>query len=277
MAELSLPHNSNGITVHFSIPQIIYGKQARFKYRLVGHKEEYKELQGARSISFGPLPPGSYSLEIAPVSNNTNFNPVYSTLCIKIMRPWYTSWWAYLLWVTIFVVVVVTIYYIYIHRKTIESELSLQQEQCIQTEQKYMEATQQQREAEEERERVLRLLRQGIVSEDGLSPEDSKFINDCKECIAQNLRNPELSVDFIATELNMSHSALYKRVKAATGHSVVDLIIDTRLSRAIELIRSGANNMTEVAEYCGFNDLRSFRATFKSRMGMSPKQYAKEL
>ena len=162
-------------------------------------------------------------------------------------------------------------------RKNIESELSLQQEQRIQTEQKYMEATQQHREAEEERERVLRLLRQGIVSEDGLSPEDSKFINDCKECIVQNLRNPELSVDFIAAELNMSHSALYKRVKAVTDHSVVDLIIDTRLSRAIELIRSGANNMTEVAEYCGFNDLRSFRATFKSRMGMSPKQFAKEL
>lgn len=277
MAELSLPHNSNGITVHFSIPQIIYGKQARFKYRLVGHEEEYKELQNIRSVTFGPLPPGIFKLEIAPVSNSESINPVYSTLCIKIMRPWYTTWWAYLLWSTFFVIVVMTIYNIYRHRKTIESELSLQQEQRIQTEQKYMEATQQHREAEEERERVLRLLRQGIVSEDGLSPEDSKFINDCKECIVQNLRNPELSVDFIAAELNMSHSALYKRVKAVTDHSVVDLIIDTRLSRAIELIRSGANNMTEVAEYCGFNDLRSFRATFKSRMGMSPKQFAKEL
>jgi AraC-like DNA-binding protein len=193
------------------------------------------------------------------------------------MRPWYTTWWAFLLWIAIFVGVAATVYLIYRHRRTMESEISLQQEQRIQTEQKYKKAAQQQREAEEEHERVLRLLRQGIASEDGLSPEDTKFINDCKECIVQNLRNPELSVDYIAAKLNMSHSALYKRVKAITGHSVVDLVIDIRLSRAIELIRSGANNMTEVADSCGFNDLRSFRATFKSRMGMSPKQYAKEL
>lgn len=277
VAELSLPYNSSRITVRFSIPQIIYGKQARFKYRIVGHEEEYKELQGTRSVTFGPLPPGSFTLEIAPVSNNASFTPVCSTLRVNIMRPWYTTWWAWLLWVTIFVAVIVAVYIIYRNRKVMESELSLQQEQRIQTEQKYREATQQQREAEEERERVMRLLRQGIASEDGLSPEDSKFINDCKECVVQNLRSPELSVDYIAAKLNMSHSALYKRVKAITGHSVVDLIIDIRLSRAIELIRSGANNMTEVADSCGFNDLRSFRATFKSRMGMSPKQYAKEL
>lgn len=277
VAELSLPHNSSRITVRFSIPQIIYGKQARFKYRLVGSEEEYKELQGTRSVTFGPLPPGSFTLEIAPVSNNASFTPVCSTLRVNIMRPWYTTWWAFLLWIAIFVGVAATVYLIYRHRRTMESEISLQQEQRIQTEQKYKKAAQQQREAEEERERVLRLLRQGIASEDGLSPEDSKFINDCKECIVQNLLNPGLSVDYIAAKLNMSHSALYKRVKAITGHSVVDLVIDIRLSRAIELIRSGANNMTEVADSCGFNDLRSFRATFKSRMGMSPKQYAKEL
>ena len=275
-AELSLPHNSS-ITVHFSTPQIIYGKQARFKYRLVGHEEEYKELQGTRSVTFGSLPTGDYTLEVVPLSDSEEHNLACSTLRISIMPPWHTSWWACLLWTTILTGVALTIYHIYRHRKTMESELTLQQEQRVQTEQKYREATLQQREAEEERERVLRLLRQGIVSEDGLSPEDSKFINDCKECIVHNLRSPELSVDFIATKLNMSHSALYKRVKAITGHSVVDLIIDIRLSRAIELIRSGANNMTEVADSCGFNDLRSFRATFKSRMGMTPKQYAKEL
>jgi AraC-like DNA-binding protein len=275
--ELLLPHNSNRITVQFSIPQIIYGKQAVFKYRILGYEDEYKELQGSRNLTFGPLPPGVFTLEITPVSNNASIDAVCSTLSIKVMRPWYATWWAYLLWLAIFVAVAVTIYYIYRHRKTMESEISLQQEQRIQTEQKYKEAAQQQREAEEERERVLRLLRQGIASEDGLSPEDSKFINECKECISQNLRNPDLSVDFIASELNMSHSALYKRVKTITGHSVVDLIIDSRLSRAIELIRSGVGNMTEVADSCGFNDLRSFRATFKSRMGMSPKQYAKEL
>ena len=110
-----------------------------------------------------------------------------------------------------------------------------------------------------------------------VSKEDEQFLLRCREIIDSNLCNPELNVGFLASSLGMSHSALYKRVKAITDHSVVDLVVDYRIFRAVEMMRSGHTNVTSIAESVGFNDVRSFRAAFKSRMGVAPKQFMQSL
>ena len=110
----------------------------------------------------------------------------------------------------------------------------------------------------------------------GTSKEDQKFILRCKEIIDTNLCHEDFNVDFMATELNMSHSALYKKVKAITGKSVVEMIVAYRIFRAVELLRAGNTNITQVSEQCGFNDIRSFRAAFKARIGVSPKQFLQQ-
>lgn len=110
-----------------------------------------------------------------------------------------------------------------------------------------------------------------------ISKEDQKFILQCREIIDDNMHLEEFNVDFMAKKLCMSHSALYKKVKAITGKSVVDMIVSSRLFRAVEMFRSGETNMSTVAKRCGFCDLHSFRATFKSRMGMSPKLFVQQM
>lgn len=110
-----------------------------------------------------------------------------------------------------------------------------------------------------------------------VSKEDEKFILQCKDLIDRYLLDERLGVDFLAGQMHMSHSALYKKVKAVTGKSAVDLIVDYRIFRAVEMFRNGETNVTSVAEKCGFNDIRSFRAAFKSRMGMPPKQFLQNL
>lgn len=110
-----------------------------------------------------------------------------------------------------------------------------------------------------------------------VSKEDQKFILRCREIIDDNMHLEEFNVDFMANKLGMSHSSLYKKVKAITGKSVVDMIVGCRLFRAVEMFRNGETNMAVVAERCGFSDLHSFRASFKSRMGMSPKQYVQQM
>lgn len=111
----------------------------------------------------------------------------------------------------------------------------------------------------------------------GTSKEDQKFILQCREIIDKNMHRDDFNVDFLASELGMSHSSLYKKVKAITGKSVVDMIVGCRIFRAVELFHSGVTNMTTVADKCGFSDLHSFRASFKSRMGMPPKQFVQQM
>ena len=109
------------------------------------------------------------------------------------------------------------------------------------------------------------------------SKEDQKFILRCKEVIDKNMCREDFGVDFMASALGMSHSALYKKVKAITGKSAVDMIVDYRIFKAVEMMRGGETNVTKISELCGFNDIRSFRSAFKSRMGMAPKQFVQQL
>ena len=109
------------------------------------------------------------------------------------------------------------------------------------------------------------------------SKEDQKFILHCKEIIDKHMCEDDFGVDYMAEKLGMSHSALYKKVKAITQKSVVDMIVEYRIFKAVEMMRGGETNVTNIAERCGFNDIRSFRSAFKSKMGVPPKQYMQQL
>ena len=109
------------------------------------------------------------------------------------------------------------------------------------------------------------------------SKEDQKFILRCKEIIDMHMCEDDFGVDYMAEKLGMSHSALYKKVKAITQKSVVDMIVEYRIFKAVEMMRGGETNVTHISEQCGFNDIRSFRAAFKAKIGMSPKQYVMQL
>ncbi len=114
-------------------------------------------------------------------------------------------------------------------------------------------------------------------AESHYSKEDQKFILRCKEIIDKHMCEENFGVDYMASELGMSHSALYKNVKAITSKTVVDMIVEYRIFKAIEMMRGGETNITLISERCGFNEIRSFRAAFKAKIGISPKQYTQQL
>lgn len=134
------------------------------------------------------------------------------------------------------------------------------------------------------RTRVSALLAKGMKTESPLSnikkkysKEEQVFILQCKEIIDKNLKNPNFGVDFMAQKLCMSHSALYKKIKTVTDKSAVDFINDYRIFIVLKSIENGERNISTMAQNSGFNDVRSFRAAFKARMELSPKQYIKQL
>ncbi len=110
-----------------------------------------------------------------------------------------------------------------------------------------------------------------------VSKEDERFILKCKAIIDQHLEDQSVDVEMLAETMGMSHSALYKRIKAVTGGSPADLILNYKLFKATSLFKAGETNITSVAYKCGFNSIHAFRATFKNRMGMTPSDYIKNM
>lgn len=105
------------------------------------------------------------------------------------------------------------------------------------------------------------------------SKEDKNFILKCRELMEKNLSSTQFDVMFMASELGMSHSTLYRRINKVTGMSAKNFINEYRLYRACQMIRQGETNVATISEKCGFADYQTFSRTFKQKFGLSPKQY----
>ncbi|MDO4162931.1 MAG: ATP-binding protein [Bacteroides sp.] len=107
--------------------------------------------------------------------------------------------------------------------------------------------------------------------------EEQRFLLRCREIIDDNLTNADFDVMILASELGMSHSSLYRKVKVVTGMTIIEFINEYRIFKAVQYFKEGESNISSVSVKCGFNDLKNFRVAFKRKMGMTPSQYLQQL
>jgi len=102
---------------------------------------------------------------------------------------------------------------------------------------------------------------------------DERFMDKISEIIQQNFANPDLDVDFIARELGMSRTNLYRKVKSLTNLSTIDLIINVRLLTAKKMMVESNLSIAEIGYETGFNSPAYFTTSFKKQYGMTPKEF----
>jgi YesN/AraC family two-component response regulator len=102
---------------------------------------------------------------------------------------------------------------------------------------------------------------------------DEKFIQKLVQIIEEEISNPEFNVNALVNHIGMSRPVLFRKVKALTGLSVIDLIIKTRLKKAAILLKQNTLNISEVAYSIGFSDSKYFSKSFRKEFGMSPSDY----
>jgi len=120
------------------------------------------------------------------------------------------------------------------------------------------------------RDKALKLIR-GNSSEPILVNEhNDKFVKKMLEVARSNISNSEFNKDIFASEMNVSSSLLYKKIKSLTDQSPTDFIKTVRLDYSLELLQSRKYNITEVSELCGFTSVGYFSTVFKKHFGKSP-------
>ena len=70
--------------------------------------------------------------------------------------------------------------------------------------------------------------------------------------------------------MNLSRVQLYRKVKALTGSSPVELLRTARLNRAHQLLLTTDKTVSEVAYSVGFSSPAYFTKCFKDEFGMVP-------
>ena len=107
-------------------------------------------------------------------------------------------------------------------------------------------------------------------------PNEDVFISRFKKIVEQRLHDSDLSVEDLATDMGLSRVQLYRKVKALTGSTPVDLLRKARLARAQILLQESSLSVSEIAYEVGFASPSYFSKCYKDEFGIVPGEVRKQ-
>lgn len=105
-----------------------------------------------------------------------------------------------------------------------------------------------------------------------ISKYDEEFLEKLHQIIERNLSNENYSIELLASDICLSRTQLFRKCKALTGASPVELLRNTRLDIARQLLAEGKGSVAEVASLVGFADASYFTRCYKAYFGSTPHE-----
>ena len=100
--------------------------------------------------------------------------------------------------------------------------------------------------------------------------QDVLFAEQLNEAIREKMSNPSLKVDDLGESMGLSRVQLYRRVKAVTGLTPVELLRQMRLQQGYALLCTTTKTVQEIAYEVGFGTPGYFSKCFKQQYGKYP-------
>ncbi len=107
------------------------------------------------------------------------------------------------------------------------------------------------------------------------TPIEDAFISRFKKIVEERLSDSNLSVEDLAANMGLSRVQLYRKVKALTGSSPVDLLRKARLAQAQKLLQETTLSVSEIAYQVGFASPSYFTKCYKDEFGTVPGEARK--
>lgn len=95
--------------------------------------------------------------------------------------------------------------------------------------------------------------------------------------IEAHLADENFDVEALATAMAQERTTLYRLVKSQLGITPSELLRESRLLRARQLLEAGEGGVGEIAYAVGFKNVGHFSTSFRQRFGQSPSQLAAAL
>ncbi|MEM6724349.1 MAG: ATP-binding protein, partial [Bacteroidota bacterium] len=102
---------------------------------------------------------------------------------------------------------------------------------------------------------------------------EQQFIKELKELVTQSISDTEFGVPQLAEAVKLSHTQLYRKLKALTDQTPSQFIKTIRMNRAVNLLEHSQLNISEIADAIGFTDPNYFSRAFQQTYGLSPRDF----
>jgi len=127
---------------------------------------------------------------------------------------------------------------------------------------------------EQFREQTHKILFRALAYRDSHPNGQYKdLIHHAREYIEQHYTDPDLSLNEVACHVNLSASHFSVVFSQETGQTFKEYLIETRISRAKELLRMTSLRSVDIAYQVGYNDPHYFSSVFKKNTGLTPMEF----
>ena len=110
-----------------------------------------------------------------------------------------------------------------------------------------------------------------------ISTRDKEFLKNTIDAIEKNISDSNFGVEELASEIGLSTSHFYRRLKQLTGQVPNVYLRNFRLQRAAELLGNNEGfNVAEVMYQIGIESNSYFSTSFKKLHGVSPSEFSKQ-
>ncbi|MGS2740607.1 two-component regulator propeller domain-containing protein [Sinomicrobium sp. M5D2P17] len=123
-------------------------------------------------------------------------------------------------------------------------------------------------------------LKKKFSSEDHLSPAeitvssiDEQLLKKALQIVEDNISDEQFDIPAFCTELGVSRTMLFTKIKAWTNFTPNEFIREIRLKRAAQLLEQDKLNISQVGYKVGFRNPKYFARCFRKKYGLTPTEY----
>lgn len=246
--KLWLGYSQRTFEIFYETINLRYADDIAYQYKI--GKGEWSQPTNMQRMRFENLEPGTHKMSLRCVSRVSNRVLDEIELKIIINQPWWNSWWMWCVYLLLLVLAFYGAWRVYdLHTKYMRFVVGnvnddVQADSC-----------------KEEPDAT------GRNNDSG-----KEFVDMATKIILNHISDTDFTIDKLCSEMAMSRTLFYVKLKSYTGKSPQDFIRVIRLERAAALLRSG-RSVTDVSMLIGFDNPKYFSTVFKKYFGMSPSKY----
>jgi two-component system response regulator YesN len=126
---------------------------------------------------------------------------------------------------------------------------------------------------EQLREQARKILIGALAFRDSRTSYHAGMIQQAKEYIDRRYMYPDLSLNQVAAQVNLSPSYFSVVFGQATGQTFKEYLTEIRIKRAKELLRMTTQAAADISYQVGYSDPHYFSYVFRKNTGLSPTQF----
>lgn len=135
----------------------------------------------------------------------------------------------------------------------------------------------------ENRQRITREFKQQTIEDvrtksATMPSPDKEFLDKAIACVHKHIDDSDYDRETFASDMGMSSSSLYNKLRAVTGMNATSFIRDMRMKEACRLAKATPGiRVSDLAYSVGFKDPKYFATIFKKEFGMQPSEYIESI